>query len=362
MNGTVAPMIPALTGGREDIVISEHVPEPSLWDGFVKAHPHGSLYHLAAWQNMIFEVFGHRPAHIVARDRQTNEIRGVLPLFYVRSRIFGRMLVSTPHAAYGGILAISAPVYNMLLERAGEMAKESKAVFLELRNFRNKSLDPRLLGKELYVTVRHKVDPDPDKIFNAIPKKTRYEIRESLKNGLEFKINEINCNDFYEIYSRNVWQLGTPVFPRQMFSFGAAAYGSNCRIFSVHYRGKPIAATWTIFYKDEYLPHFACSLREYNRLSVNNFMYWMMLKYGAENGYTTFDFGRSKLGTGSLAFKKHWGMTISGLDYQYLPIGKRSLPDTSSLNPKLSMSVEAWKRLPLPITRLLGPVICKHLI
>jgi hypothetical protein len=30
------------------------------------------------------------------------------------------------------------------------------------------------------------------------------------------------------------------------------------------------------------------------------------MKYGCENGYKVFDFGRSKKGTGSFDFKKRW--------------------------------------------------------
>ena len=88
----------------------------------------------------------------------------------------------------------------------------------------------------------------------------------------------------------------------------------------------------------------------------------MLMKYGSENGYRIFDFGRSKQGSGSFNFKKRWGMEMSQLTYQYALVGMKSLPDTSPLNPKFARAIRLWQRLPLSVTNCLGPIISKHLI
>ena len=79
---------------EQQLVLSESV-DDQVWDAFVKNHPHGSPFHLRAWQSLIEESFGHRPYHLAARTSPNGPIMGVLPLFLVRSRIFGRMLIST---------------------------------------------------------------------------------------------------------------------------------------------------------------------------------------------------------------------------------------------------------------------------
>jgi FemAB-related protein (PEP-CTERM system-associated) len=234
--------------------------------------------------------------------------------------------------------------------------------FLELRNFRNAMPGDSLLQKDLYVTFRLELDADPEKTFLKIPRKKRYRIREGIKHGLEFKVNAISPDDFFNVYSRNVRQLGTPVFPRRLFEEGRRQFGQDCRIFSVHLDGKVVAGVWALFHKDEYVSHFGASLKQYGHLSVNNFMYWMLIKYGCENGYRLFDFGRSKRGTGSCEFKEHWGMTMMPLQYQYALVRRTSMPDTSPLNPKFAMGIRAWQKLPLSVTRVLGPIISKHLI
>ncbi len=335
--------------------------DPAKWDEFVRSHSHGTPFHLVAWQHMIRDTFGHQPLHFVANN-SSGCVTGVLPLFLVRSRIFGHLLVSTPLAAYGGILAESERVSHAIFHRVADLAKKLKVRFVELRNFRNALLADSLARKDLYVTFRTELKEDPELRMLAIPRKTRAEIREGIRNDLEFRVDAIGTSEFFNVYSRSVRELGTPVFPKTLFVNGLKQFGSNCKIFSVHWKGKLVSAVWTLFYKDEVVPYFGGSIREYNRLAVNNFMYWMLMKYGCENGYRIFDFGRSKKGTGSFDFKKRWGMTMTDLPYQYALIRQTSMPDTSPLNPKFSLGIRAWRRLPLSVTQIIGPIISKHVI
>lgn len=333
----------------------------SEWDDYVLDHPQGTVFHLSHWQDMVQSTYGYQPRHLIYRN-QTGGLGGLLPLSLVRSRIFGRMLISTPLAAYGGILADSPPAQNTLLFKAQEIAREEGVQFLELRNAHAPLEHASLLNKDLYVTFRQELFEDPEQNFLKIPRKTRAECREGIRNGLEFKADEIGVDGFYGIYSRNVRDLGTPVFPKRLFSNGLRLFGDKCRIFSVHHEGKPVASVWTLFFRDEIIPYYGASLREFNGLGVNNFMYWMLIQYGCENGYKVFDFGRSKKGSGSFNFKKRWGQTMTALSYQYYLVRRNSLPDTSPLNPRFSLSIEIWKRLPLPLANAIGPIITKHLV
>src|SRR5262245_20790397 len=129
---------PALdTRTRKKPVVVSQIDNAAAWDTFVQSHPAGSPFHLTAWQRLVENTFGHEPRHIVARTSPDGEVVGVLPMFLVRSRIFGRMLVSTPYAAYGGCLADSEEIMSSLVDYGWNLAKELRVEFLELRNFRN---------------------------------------------------------------------------------------------------------------------------------------------------------------------------------------------------------------------------------
>ena len=65
--------------------------EPAC-QAFVQQIPNGRICHLPAWSDAVTRVTGHRPFYLVARDG--DEIRGVLPLMQVRSRLFGNRMIS----------------------------------------------------------------------------------------------------------------------------------------------------------------------------------------------------------------------------------------------------------------------------
>src|SRR5207248_525271 len=74
-----------------------------------------------AWLSVLEQGLGHTPYCLeVTEDGKT---RGVLPLAYVRSVLFGRFLVSLPYLNYGGALADDKHVAGLLLDRAVQLAE-----------------------------------------------------------------------------------------------------------------------------------------------------------------------------------------------------------------------------------------------
>jgi len=106
--------------------------EEARWDRFVLDHPMGAGYHLMAWHQIIEQSFGHRSFYLMAKDSD-DRVRGVLPMVFVASRLFGRFLVSVPFVNYGGVLSESPEAQTTLLREAVVLAKELKASHIELR-------------------------------------------------------------------------------------------------------------------------------------------------------------------------------------------------------------------------------------
>src|SRR2546427_11365486 len=73
------------------------------WDRFVEQHPHATVAHLAAWGAVFEGAYRHERVYLVAEE--AGEIAGVLPLVVIKSRLFGRRVVSMPFLDYGGIPA-----------------------------------------------------------------------------------------------------------------------------------------------------------------------------------------------------------------------------------------------------------------
>lgn len=331
------------------------------WDEYVESHPGGTIFHTRSWQDAVAGSFGHREMSLVAASavNGAERIGGILPLFLISSRIFGRFLVSVPFAELGGPLSGSQKIALDLTRAAGELTRKQGLDYLELRN---KESLPDLPVKELYYGFQREILPELDDNLKAIPRKSRRMVRQGIKNQLQASTGHHLLPRFYHLLARNFRLLGTPVFSCAWFEHLLNSFGNKALVMLVQDReGMDIAGVLSFFYRDRVLPYYAGSLIEYRNLAPNDFMYWKLMEYAWENGYKVFDFGRSKQDTGSYSFKTHWGFEPRPLFYQYLLHKKQEIPNISPTNPKYKMQIKIWRRIPLSLTRFIGPRISKYL-
>lgn len=332
--------------------------EEKLWNDFVDRSTQGTFFHLIGWKKVIEKTFPYHSWYLFAFD--DCGVCGCLPLFHVKNRICGNALISVPFGVNGGICAHDLQFAEVLLKRGKKLAEELQVDYMELRHANPSGLD--LPVKDLYVTFERGLDSDVDKNMAAIPRKQRRMIRQSMTHGLSFTAgtSEQDLVGFYNIYAQSVRNLGTPVFSFHYFKHLLWQFKENCQIFSVWHHEKRVSAVMTFFYKERVMPFYGGALKEYFSYGVNDFMYWELMKYACLEGYKIFDFGRSKYGTGSFNFKRHWGFEPSPLPYQFFLHRRQEIPDVNPLNPKIKPLIELWKRMPLFITKLIGPHIIKY--
>ena len=106
---------------------------------------------------------------------------------------------------------------------------------------------------------------------------------------------------------------------------------------------------------------WASSIREFNRLGVNMLLYWEALRLSIERGCRMFDFGRSTRDGGTYRFKAQWGAAPRPLHWHYWLRRDGELPGLTPSNPKYRLAIAAWQRLPVWVSRLVGPSIVKYL-
>ena len=337
--------------------VKELTGQVTEWDAFVRASADGSPFHLTAWKRAVEDTFGHRSHYLMAS--RGGGLEGVLPLFEVPGLVGGRSLVSVPYAVYGGICAASPDARAALLDAATALGRARGARYVELRHRRDQGLD--LPTKRLYVTFSRPISASEEANALAIPRKQRRMTRQGAKHGLRAEIGRNHLDALYEIYAESVRNLGSPVFPRRLFHVLRDAFDKECQLLTVWHGERMVAGVLTFFYEDQVLPYYGGALREALPYAVNDFMYWELLCHASRAGYRLFDFGRSREGTGAYDFKRHWGFEPVPLPYQYILLGQRSLPNVSPSNPRFRLAVEAWKRMPLPIAKLVGPAITRYL-
>lgn len=327
------------------------------WDEFVNAHPHGTPFHLMGWMKTMESVFGYSPRCLVAVDG--NCVRGVLPLCLVKNFIMGKVLMSSPFAVYGGILADSEDAKRAIAERALKLGQDLGVQHIELRNAHPQQvLEASNVSR--YVTFTREVTPDEDAILaEPTSKKRRNTVRKALKANFSIRIQHSDYHAFEDLHSRTLRRLGTPNFPPRLFSALLANFAGSIDIREVLLENKVVAASMNFYFRDQMHTYYAASDPQYLTLVPNDFMYYEHLRWAGQNGYRTFDFGRSKVGTGTADYKRHWGATMRELPYEILLVNRKEVPNYSPQNPKFQLAIKIWQRLPLAVTRALGPQLIK---
>ena len=330
--------------------------DAARWDEFVMGCPEATFFHRAGWQQVLERAFGHHTYYLYAEAN--GRIEGILPLGHLRSRLFGNALVSLPFCVYGGVAAMSEPARTALDRAARELAEQLHVDYLEFRNRAPGHGD--WMTKDLYVTFRKSLDPDPEKNLLAIPRKQRAMVRKGIDAGLQGALDD-DIGRFYNTYADSVRCLGTPVFSKKYFHVLKEVFGADCEVLTITQNGHTISSVMSFYFKDEVLPYYGGGTRAAREVAGNDFMYWELMRRACERGLRVFDYGRSKQGTGPYNFKKNWGFVPEPLFYEYYLVKAKAVPDINPLNPKYRFFIETWKRLPLPLTKVLGPMISKNL-
>ncbi len=332
----------------------------AAWDAFVASRPDATFFHLSAWRDVIERAFRHRSFYLVAE--QDGAIVGVLPLVQVKTRLFGHTLISNPFCVYGGPLAVDAAASLALVEKAAALRAELSAAAVELRYLQAPPED--WLGEEwqarraLYVTFRREIGGDDAAILKAIPRKQRAVVRKAIDRGLTAQAGR-DVGVLHGIYAESVRNLGTPVFARKYFALLAEVFRDAMDVVTVSDGGVPVASVLNFYFRDEVIPYYGGGTFAARGCGGNDFMYYEVMRRAVARGCAMFDFGRSKEGTGAYSFKKNFGFTPTPLQYRVLLPPGGEMPEVNPLNPKYRMMIAAWKKLPLPVANLLGPILVR---
>jgi serine/alanine adding enzyme len=332
---------------------------PANWDEYVNRHPLGSLYHDPRWASLIMRCFSHQTFFLTCTDAD-GALLGVLPLVFLKSRIFGRALVSMPYFNYGGLLASDDAGAAQLVSEALNLQTKLGAEYLELRQ--TTPIPGDWPAKSHKVLMLLTLPPDRDALWASFKTKLRTRVRRAEKEGftLHWGKKELLA-DYYSVFAENMRDLGTPVYPLAFFQAILEAFPENAHIASVRSGSECVAAGFLLSYRGKMEVPWASSLRRFNRLSPNMLLYWFMLGQSIAEGCHTFDFGRSTRNSGTYQFKEQWGAAPHQSLWVYPGQNPSALPDHSPGNKKYLLATHLWRKLPLFLTNRFGPHIVKNI-
>ena len=328
-----------------------------LWEEFIQKHEDASNYHRIGWRGVIEESFGHSSYYLVAKD-ESGEICGILPLVFMKSWLFGKYCVSMPFLNYGGILSAHDGAEEALMKYAIEIAKERGASHIELRQSHIKPWEYPVKTRK--VSMRLSLPPSSETLWSSFSSKLRSQIKKPLKEGMEARWGrEDQLDAFYDIFSVNMRDLGTPVYAKSFFKNILREYPTESYICIIYWKDQALAAGFLTAFRDTIEIPWASSLRRYNQLSPNMLLYWNVLKFACDREFRTFDFGRSTVWEGTYKFKEQWGAKPVPLYWYYPWIQDGELPEVNVNNPKYKLMIGLWRRLPIWVTRQVGPKVVR---
>ncbi len=303
------------------------------------------------WKEALERTFAFTSHYLIAR--RSGEIVGVLPLCELHAPFMDRCLLSLPFAVEAGVCGADDEARRALDAAALELARSRGARYMELRDGRD--VPGFRIRAGLYYRFRQPLyDRDEDN-FAALPSKRRNMIRRGQRSELECRVDRADLAAFYDLHARTMRHFGTPVFPARFFRSLLEQLPQESALVTVRRQGVPVAAALVFIFGGVVCPYYAGSRRDFFRYAVSDFMFWEVMRYGRQRGARIFDFGRSKKGTGAYEFKRLWGFEPEPLRYRRYQCDGGMIVERSAAGDGVHWLQRAWRHLPLPLTKLLGP-------
>jgi FemAB-related protein (PEP-CTERM system-associated) len=330
------------------------------WRRVVDESPSSGLAHSPEWFTLIHRAYGHTPLYLTMNDG--NGRSGVLPAFVVRRPFFGTVVTSMPFLDSGGPCSRSADTRKMLVEHLIAEARRIGAARVELRCAER--LDIPAQPAEHKVNLTLPLPADPDQLWRRFDKQVRNQVRKAERCGLTVEHGGVeNLRAFYEAFVVRMRDLGSPPHAPEFLRAVLDAFGGRARIVLVRKGNLTIGALFALAFKDRLVVPWAICLKEYFSLCPNMLLYWETLRSACVEGFTRFDFGRSTRDSGTYRFKVQWGAQEEPLFWYFIsPDRIRSdITAVAGHGSKTEILGKAWQRLPLALTRCVGPHIRRYL-
>jgi FemAB-related protein (PEP-CTERM system-associated) len=336
----------------------------AAWDEYVKQHGSASAYHRIAWKQAVESGYKHKCFYWVARQSDGTVV-GILPTVLIAPPFLKGSLCALPFCDVGGILADNNEVHTCLLNQAIQFCKEQNiTVFDNRSSIKSETLLDIENLPATKVRMLMQLPEDSDALFSGFKSKLRSQIRKSEKNGLTAKTGNSShfVNEFYQVFTRNMRDLGSPVHSKKWFEHIISSYGEDAIIATVYSENQVVGAGIVLFNGNKACIPWASTNSDFNRLAPNMLLYWTLLKYVNDRGCKEFDFGRSTIGEGTFKFKSQWGARPELLNWQKYNNSGQLIEETSGEASNLRLFVEkTWRKLPVNISEYIGPKIRKYI-
>ena len=328
-----------------------------LWQAFCNTAKHTSLCHQPAIFESIEAAFKHKTRILVAKSGGT--IIGGLPLTKLSSKLFGTFLVSTPYFNYGGPLTDYRNVFEALMLASKPLLHETQASHAEIRTTVANANLPFADKKASMILA---LPSSTEQLDKQVGSKVRAQFNKANENNPTVSFGHLNLlDDFYRVFARNMRDLGTPVYSKHWFETLLKQLGKQATLVVVYVNKLPVGSAFLTAHRTMLEIPWASTIKPANSMNINMWMYRQILGHAISQNYQYFDFGRSTINAGTYKFKKQWGAKPVAHYWYYTSDEGGYVAQTNPDNPKFKLLIAVWKRLPVWVANLIGPLVIGNL-
>ncbi len=186
-------------------------------------------------------------------------------------------------------------------------------------------------------------------------------------NGLEIEIGRDArlVEPFYDMFSQFTHQAGTPVFGRQFLQNVVDTFPGEYNIALVRHEKRPIAGYFQVEMGSTVYGMWGAALPATLNLRPAYLALWEIMRDAINSGFTYLDMGRSPAEANASKFKGQWGGQSCPV-YQTVIMNNghehsNSVTSQVQSDERFQMFMQIWPRLPLSLTRYLGPKLRWHI-
>ncbi len=338
------------------------------WEAFICAQPDSMLYQHPAWLQVLEEAYGYHSASLVCEDAN-GELRGILPLCYMRGLLTGRRLTSLPRTPVAGPLACDHQAMQALLQGAVERVCEEPGTCLQLKVHSNAldGLVEGVVGGPWSTTYVLELPEQPELLHFGSSRnhaRIRWAINKATKSGVEVRMAEAEheLRAWYGLYLDTMRRLAVPPRPYRFFEVAWARLqprGFMRLLLAERYEAgqrKLLAGSVFLTFGSTFFYAFTGWRREELSLRPNDLIQWRAIHDACAEGYRYYDFGEVDKDNPSLAdFKTKWGAELNWLYRYYYPSPRELETGALKASSRTRQFASAvWRRLPIKATVLLS--------
>lgn len=326
------------------------------WDSYVESSPDVIAWHSWDWSQVLIQHYGCRFYPIAAYDG--GRIRGILPLYHVKTFRSGDALMSIPYVVAGGAVADSEEGRQALLAKAIDIARETNIHKLTLKQYKVR-IAGDLFTEEGYYNRELTLSPDINAVWNSISAENRAKVEQSRAHQFTLEYPSKDLDRFYRMLLRDQHAAGVPCMSK---SWVRRLYDTGMYEISLLKQGSEIVAgTMVKKFKDTVSFPFTCLAGTTPRHLLGAYsLYWQIIERLATEGIRICHSGRIPNTDQALPYRLGWGGTKYPYLYQYYGVAGQKTEFAEKRGRKRELFETVWKHIPVPVARMLAPPIVKQ--